>query len=155
MFEMSVPWWELIVRALIVYCFLLLLIRLSGKKHVGELAPFDLLLLLILSESVQNAMNPGDESVTGGLVIAATLIGINHFVGYLSFRSKKIERIVEGTPKVLVYNGKVDQKIMNQEQVTQHELETAMRHEGVSSLKKVKFAVLESDGAISIIKKSG
>jgi len=105
MWQTSIPWWEFIVRGLIVYAFLLLLLRLTGKRQIGQLAPFDLVLLLVLSNAVQNSMNGGDNSVTGGLVSALTLIAANYGIGYLTFKSKRLEAVIEGRPQVLIHNG--------------------------------------------------
>ena len=107
MFDMSVPWWELIVRGLVVYVFLIALLRLTGKRQIGQLSPFDLVLLLILSNAVQNSMNAGDNSLIGGLILATTLIGVNYIVGLITFKSKKLETIIEGRPQVLIHNGKL------------------------------------------------
>ena len=89
MFNMSVPWWEFVVRGVVVYTFLLIILRLTGKRQIGQLSAFDLVLLLILSNAVQNSMNAGDNSLIGGLVVAATLVTLNFLVGYISFKSKK------------------------------------------------------------------
>src|SRR5436190_9330003 len=99
--------WQLISRAVLVYGFLLILLRITGKRQVGQLAPFDLVLLLVLSNAVQNSMNGGDNSLTGGLISAATLIALNYTVGIATFRSKKLEALIEGRPQVLVHNGKL------------------------------------------------
>src|ERR1051325_10847248 len=107
MWHSALPWWEFILRGLIIYVFLLVLLRLTGKRQVGQLAPFDLVLLLVLSNAVQNAMNGGDNSVTGGIISATTLIILNGVVGRLTFKSKKLERIIEGRPDILIHNGKV------------------------------------------------
>src|SRR5437868_13298598 len=96
MWDLSVPWWELMARAVLVYLFLLVLLRLTGKRQVGQLAPFDLVLLLILSNAVQNAMNGGDNSFTAGAVLATVLVVLNALVGYATFRSKWLEGLVEG-----------------------------------------------------------
>src|SRR5258706_16402610 len=101
MFNIAIPWWELILRGVVVYAFLLILLRITGKRQVGQLAPFDLVLLLVLSNAVQNAMNGGDNSVAGGMISACTLVGINYLVGFLTFRSKKLEGLIEGRPVVL------------------------------------------------------
>src|SRR5437588_11458023 len=93
MWDLAVPWWELIARAVLVYLFLLVLLRLTGKRQVGQLAPFDLVLLLILSNAVQNAMNGGDNSVLAGVILATALVGLNGLVGYATFRSKSLERL--------------------------------------------------------------
>ena len=150
MFIPSVAFGELILRAVIVYAFILLLLRLIGKKHVGEMAPFDLIVLLILSESVQNALVADDKSVTGGLVVAGTLFGASQLMGLITWRSKKLARIFEGTPRVLVRNGHVLNDVLAREQVTRSELLEAVRREGCTSLAKVRYAVLENDGSITV-----
>src|SRR5437016_10879496 len=102
MWHSALPWWEFILRGLIIYLFLLLLLRLTGKRQVGQLAPFDLVLLLVLSNAVQNAMNGGDNSLVGGLVSAVTLVGLNSLIGYMTYRSQTLEGMIEGRPQVLI-----------------------------------------------------
>ena len=110
MFQPSVAIPELIFRVVLVYAGVFLLLRVVGKRHVGELAPFDLVVLLILSECVQNALIGDDKSVTGGLIAAATLFGLNQIVSHISWRSKRAERLLEGTPRVLVRHGAGDRE---------------------------------------------
>ena len=150
MFTPSVGIPELLLRAIVVYAFAVLLLRLVGKKHVGEMAPFDLVVLLILSESVQNALIADDVSLTGGLVVAATLFAANQLLGRVTWRYKALARIVEGTPRILVRNGRVLNDAMSSEQVTHSELIEALRKEGCTSLTNVRYAVLENDGNITI-----
>src|SRR5262245_42126357 len=107
MFKLDVHWAELIARAALTYLFLLVILRLTGKRQVGQLAPFDLVLLLVLSNAVQNAMNGGDNSLTGGVIIASTLIVFNGAVGLATARSKRLEGLIEGRPVVLVHNGRI------------------------------------------------
>ena len=154
MWTMTVPWWELIVRSLIVYVFLLLLIRLTGKRQVGQLAPFDLILLLVLSNAVQNAMNGGDNSVQAGLISAVTLVALNYGIGYATFRSKRLEALIEGRPQMLIHNGKLYQDVMEQQRLTQHELDAALRRQGVSSIGHVHMAMIENNGEITVQLKS-
>src|SRR5215470_3158314 len=122
MWNLSVPWWELVLRSVIVYAFLLVLLRVTGKRQVGQLAPFDLVLLLVLSNAVQNSMNAGDNSLVGGLISAAALVGLNYLVGLVTFRSRRIEALVEGSPQVLIHNGKLYEEVMARAQLTRHEL---------------------------------
>jgi uncharacterized membrane protein YcaP (DUF421 family) len=150
MWKLSLPWWEFIARAVIVYLFLLLILRLTGKRQVGQLAPFDLVLLLVLSNSMQNAMNGGDNTLSGGVISAVTLIGLNWLIGYATFRNKKIGRFIEGRPQVLIHNGKVYRDVMEHERVTQDELEAAIRRGGCASIEDVHFAILENNGQISV-----
>src|SRR5438067_11767588 len=124
MWNISLPhWWEFVLRAVIVYGFLLVILRLTGKRQVGQLAPFDLVLLLVLSNAVQNSMNGGDNSVTGGIILASTLVAINSFVGWLAFRSKTVESLIEGRPVILIHDGKIDHHSLIQVHMTMHELE--------------------------------
>ena len=150
MFNMSIPWWELIVRSLLVYLFILIILRVTGKRQVGQLAPFDLVLLLVLSNAVQNSMNGGDNSLIGGLISATTLIALNHFVGLLTFRNKKLEALIEGRPEVLIHNGKIYEDVLARAQLTRHELNAALRQSGCTCPEEVHTAILENNGSISV-----
>ena len=150
MWHMAIPWWEFILRGLIVYVFLICLLRMTGRRQIGQLAPFDLVLLLVLSNAVQNSMNGGDNSVIGGLISATTLVGVNWVVAYLTFRSKRLEQGVESRPRVIIHNGHVYRDVMSQERLTQSELEAALRTAGCASIHDVHFAVLENNGQISV-----
>ena len=154
MFDMSMGLWEHIFRATTVYVFLFLLLRFVGKKHVGDLAPFDLVVLLILSETVQHAMSGDDHSLLGGLVAAATLVALAHAVSYVCWASKAAERLIEGTPKILVRHGHRKEEVMRQQQVSISELVEAMRREGCSNITDIQTAILENDGKISVIRRS-
>ncbi len=153
MFDPSVPWWEFVLRAVVVYVFLFAMLRLTGKRQVGQLAPFDLILLLILSNAVQNSMNAGDNSLVGGLVSASTLILINWLVGYATYRSSAAERLLEGEPLVLVMDGKPVRHVLNDEKITYEELIAALRHNGTFELSEVKLALLETNGTVSVWKR--
>jgi len=131
MFNLGVPWWELVIRGIVVYVVLLVLLRITGKRQVGQLAPFDLVLLLVLSNAVQNSMNGGDNSLIGGLILAATLVLLNYLVGVVSYRSKRIEEFIDGKPEVLVHNGQLYEDVMRRAQLTHHELHAALRRAGV------------------------
>jgi uncharacterized membrane protein YcaP (DUF421 family) len=148
--NMSIPWWEFAVRALIVYAFLMVLLRVTGRRQVGQLAPFDLVLLLVLSNALQNAMNGGDNSVVGGVLSALTLVGVNWVVGYVSFRSKRLATVIEGKPEVLIHNGHVYQDVMDRERLTKEELNAALRRASCSCVEEVHFAILENNGQISV-----
>jgi uncharacterized membrane protein YcaP (DUF421 family) len=139
MWNMAVSWWELVVRGVVVYAFLILLLRLTGKRQVGQLAPFDLVLLLVLSNAVQNSMNAGDNSLIGGLISAATLIAVNWLVGLATYRSK------------LIHNGKLFEEVLERSKLTRHELNAALRQAGCGCVEDVHSAVLENNGAISVL----
>ena len=151
MFEPTIHWAELIARGILTYVFLLFLLRITGKRQVGQLAPFDLVLLLVLSNSVQNAMNGGDNSFTAGVISASTLVLINWLVGSLTAKNKWLEGIIEGRPRVIVHDGHIKQDVMSDEKITCHELMAALRAEGCANLNDVHFAVLENNGSISVV----
>jgi uncharacterized membrane protein YcaP (DUF421 family) len=154
MWNIAVPVWELVVRAGVVYVFLLLLLRVTGKRQVGQLAPFDLVLLLVLSNAVQNSMNAGDNSLVGGLISAATLVGLNFALGYATFKSKRLEAIVEGQPEVIIHNGKVFKAAMARAKLTHHELDAALRQAGCGNVDEVQAAILENNGSITVLKRA-
>ena len=154
MFVPSISWVELIARGALTYVFLIIILRLTGKRQVGQLAPFDLVLLLVLSNGVQNAMNGGDNSYTGGLIIATTLVALNLCVGLATARSKWLEKVIEGRPRILIHNGKILEDVMAREQITHHELMSALRVAGTANVREVHFAVLENNGQISVVPRS-
>ena len=151
MWKLAVPWWELVLRATVVYAFLLTLIRITGKRQIGQLSPFDLVLLLVLSNAVQNSMNAGDNSLLGGLVSASTLIALNSVVAGLTYRNKRMEELIEGRPQVLIHNGKLYEKTMTDARLTHHELNAALRRAGCLAVNEVHCAVLENNGDISVV----
>ena len=153
MWRLSIPWWELILRVVIIYAFLLALLRLSGKRQVGQLAPFDLVLLLVLSNAVQNAMNGGDNSLLAGLISAVALVLMNYFVGLATYKSKRVEALIEGRPEVLIHNGRLFADVMEREKLTHHELNAALRAAGCACVEEVHFAILENNGVISVQRK--
>jgi uncharacterized membrane protein YcaP (DUF421 family) len=150
MWNLSIPWYELILRCVIVYFFLLILLRISGKRQVGQLNPFDLVLLLVLSNAVQNAMTGGDNSLLGGVISALSLVAINYFVGFATFKNKRLEALVEGRPEVLIHNGTLYEDVMDRQKLTHHELNSALRTGGCACVDEVHLAVLEIDGQISV-----
>lgn len=150
MWAPSLPWWEFIARAVIVYVFLIVILRLTGKRQVGQLAPFDLVLLLVLSNAVQNSMNGGDNSVIAGLISATTLVAVNYLAGLLTFRSRRLEQIIEGRPIVLIHNGQLYEDVMARAQLTHHELNSALRQAGCDCVAEVHYAILENNGSISV-----
>jgi len=151
LWKMDVSWWHLIIRSVIVYLFLIVLLRLTGKRQVGQLAPFDLVLLLVLSNAVQNSMNGGDNSIQGGLISATTLVVLNFLMGTATYRSKRLEAIIEGRPQVLIHDGKLFEDVMAKAQLTRHELQAALRQSGCTCVEEVRSAILENNGAISVV----
>ncbi len=151
MWTLSLPWWEFVARAAVVYVFVIALLRLTGKRQTGQMEPFDLVLLLVLSNAVQNSMNGGDNSVLGGLILAATLVTLNWLTGWITFKSRKAEILIEGRPELLIHNGKVFEQALRKEKLTHAELMIALRREGCLSINEVRAAFMESNGSISVI----
>lgn len=151
MFELSVPWWELVVRGAAVYVFLLVLLRLAGRRQIGQYASFDLILLLILSNAVQNAMVAGDNSLIGGLISALTLIGCHVIVSHLTWRSRRLERLIDGKEQVLIRMGVLDEDLMRRERLTMDDVATALRTAGCLHPREVERATVETNGLISVV----
>ena len=145
------PWWELLLRGIIVYVFLLFLIRLTGRRQTGMMTPFDFILLLILSNTVQNAMNGGDNSLGGGLFLAGTLITINWIMLLFSRHFRLVHWALVGRPAFLVRDGEVQEKVMHRERITHHELMSALRQSGLANIEQAKDVILETNGTISVI----
>jgi len=150
MWNLSLPWWEFIVRGAMVYVFLLLILRVTGKRQTGQLAPFDLVLLLVLSNAVQNAMDGGDNTVLGGIISATTLIALHYAVAFMTFKSKTLEAWIEGTPRILIHNGILNEEVMRSELLTRHELAAALRAGGCAEMEHIHVATLENNGQITV-----
>jgi uncharacterized membrane protein YcaP (DUF421 family) len=143
---------QIVLRTGIIYLLVLIGVRLSGKREVGQMTPFDLTLLLLLSNSVQNAMTGPDTSLAGGAVAAGTLLVLNYGVAGLSGSNRRLRRLIEGEPSLLVHDGKIIQSHMARERVSMDELHRALREHGINSCDQVALAVLEVDGSISCLK---
>jgi uncharacterized membrane protein YcaP (DUF421 family) len=153
MFHLGVPIFEKVARPVLVYVFLVVGLRLAGKRELAQLNPFDLVVLLTLSNTVQNAIIGDDNSVTGGLIGATTLLVVNYGVVRFLYRHQTLDRIVEGDADVLVEDGHVREDRLDKELITRAELETAARKQGLDSLDDVDRAVLEAGGSISFVAK--
>jgi uncharacterized membrane protein YcaP (DUF421 family) len=153
MFHLGLPVAEKLLRALIVYAALIVGLRLAGKRELAQLNPFDLVVLLTLSNTVQNAIIGDDNSVTGGLIGAAALLLINYLVVRFLYRHDRLERFVEGEPDVLIDHGEISTVALDREIITLTELETAAHKQGFVSLADVERAVIEPGGSISFVSK--
>jgi uncharacterized membrane protein YcaP (DUF421 family) len=140
---------ERIVRAGVGYGFLLIAFRVTGKRQVGQLTPFDLVVLLIISNVLQNAMIGPDNSVTGGLVGAGTIFALNGIVARLTFKSRRLEQLIDGAPTLLVHDGHVDEAALRRELVTRAELHAALREAGIAAVADARFVMLENTGRIT------
>ncbi|RYX89239.1 MAG: DUF421 domain-containing protein [Comamonadaceae bacterium] len=153
MFELSAPWWELPTRVAVIYVVLLVLVRLSGKRTVGQFTPFDLLVVLLLSEAVSSGLSGGEDSITGSLLAAATLVGLNLLVAFTTARSAGAQKLLEGSPVLIGRDGVLFTKTLKDEHVPVCDVERALR-ECDCDLKDMQYAFLEADGGISILKES-
>ncbi len=144
---------NIMLRSLAVYVFIILAIRLFGKKELSQLSITDLVLILLISNAVQNAMVGPDSSLSGGLVAALTLFLLNYIIKIVSFKSKLFSKVLEGEPVMLVYKGFVKHKNLQNQKITPEELEAVAREHGVKSIKDAELIMLEKDGSISVISK--
>ena len=152
MFDMQLPWWEFAVRAGVVYLVLLAMVRLTGKRTVGQFTPFDLIVVLLLSEAVSGSIAGQDESLTGGLIAAATLLLLNVLIAYASSRSKRFDTLVEGNPVLVGRDGVIYEDVLKRQRVTRSDVDKALR-EADCDLRDMRLAILEADGIINIMKK--
>lgn len=153
LFHPGLPVLEKILRPILVYFFLVVALRLAGKRELAQLNPFDLVVLLTLSNTVQNAIIGDDTSVSGGIIGATTLLAANFMVVRFLYGHERLDRLVEGAPNVLMARGRVIHKRLKKELITETELEAAAHRQGFASLKEVERAVLESGGGISFLAK--
>jgi uncharacterized membrane protein YcaP (DUF421 family) len=153
LFALAMPWWEFILRAIVVYVLVLAMVRMAGKRTMGQFTPFDMLLIVLLGNAVQNALLGKDTSLGGGLLLAATLIALNYAVGWLSARSPRAERVIEGEPVVLARHGQLLRDVLRRELVSKADFAQAMREAGCAELEDVEVALLETNGHIAIIQR--
>ena len=153
MFHLGLPVAEKMMRAVIIYGVLVVLVRVAGKRELAQLNPFDLVVLLTLSNTVQNAIIGDDNSILGGVIGASTLIGVNYLVVRFLYRHQRLDRLIEGDPATLVENGVVRMDRLGHELITLPELESAAHRQGFGSLDEVERAVIEPGGAIVFVGK--
>lgn len=143
---------EIALRTAAIYFLVLIGVRLSGKREVGQMTPFDLTLLLLLSNSVQNAMTGPDTTLAGGAVAAVVLLVLNYFVADLAGENRRFRRFIQGEPSMLIHDGQVIAAHMAKEHVSLDELRRAMREHGIAEFHQVAIGVLEVDGSISFLR---
>jgi uncharacterized membrane protein YcaP (DUF421 family) len=141
----------IVVRTLVVYLVLFIAIRAAGKREIGQMTPFDLVVLLVISNAVQNAMLGPDNSLNGGILAALSLLVVNRVVARFGLRSRWLQEQLVGQPTVLVNDGQLIQENLRREGVSADEVTQALREHGIEELKTVKLAVLEVDGTISVV----
>src|SRR5215472_11297714 len=153
MWHFDISWEEKVLRTIVVYVFLLVGLRLAGKRELGQFNPFDLVVLLLLSNTLQNAIIGNDNSLAGGLLGAGVLLVVNYAVVRFLYRHPAIERLVEGDPDVLVRDGETIAHRMERELITRDQLEAAARRQGIDSLERVRECRLETGGALTFIER--
>jgi uncharacterized membrane protein YcaP (DUF421 family) len=152
-FDLGTDWWAIVVRTAIVYLCVLVGLRATGKRQIGQMAPFDLVLILLIANAVQNAMVGTDTSLLGGLIAAAVLLTINLIVSRVNEAVPLFRRFAEGSPAVLISGGQLVESSMRREGIDLIEIEQAVREHGVDGVAAVQLAVLEVDGSVSIVPK--
>lgn len=150
-FALGTPWWALILRCAVIYLVMIFGLRLFGKREVGQFTLFDLVLVLLIANAVQPAMTGPDSSLSGGLIIIATLLLLNLGVGQLRERSTLFRRLVQPEPTVICQNGKWLMAALHREGIDLEDAEAAVREHGIERVDGVKLAVMETDGSISIV----
>lgn len=153
LFKLGVPWWELILRSLLIYGVFFVGLRLFGKRELGQFTIFDLVLVLLVANALQPAITGPDNSVTGGAIIIVTLLLVNRGIALLRSYWPAFDRLVEPPPTVVVEDGKLIKKNLEKEGLSQNDVEMALREHGVDKIENAKLAVLENDGSISVVDK--
>ncbi len=148
------PYLEIVLRSLAVYAFILVSLRLLGKKELSQLSVVDLVLIMLVSNAVQNAMVGADVSLAGGILAAAVLFAVDFVFKEITYRNKKIKQMVEGQAVLLIYKGVVKEDNLRHEKITVMELDAVVREHGIASISDVELCMLETDGTISVISKT-
>ncbi len=143
LFALAMPWWEFILRAVVVYVVVLGMVRLGGKRALGQITPFDVLLIVLLGNAVQNAL------------LGATLILLNYGVGWLTTRNRRMERMIEGEPTVIARDGRLLEGVLRRELISRADFDAALRQQGGLQIEDVQIALLETTGHITILPRKG
>ena len=153
MLTLSMPWWQLVLRAVIVYVALLVLIRLSGKHTLGELSVFDLIVVIVLGSAVRTSLLGDDKSLPGGLIVVVVLLLLDYVSTWLSSRSRRVDRIMQGRPVLLARDGVVFDEVLKRCKVPLSNFDSALRKAGCGHVEEVRQAILEPGGSITIWKR--
>jgi uncharacterized membrane protein YcaP (DUF421 family) len=145
---------DVVARTALVYVFLVVVLRLAGKREVGQLSLFDLIVLLLVADAVQNAMVGENATLAGGLIAAATLVVLDRLLDVITDRSARARKALEGEPRMLIRDGVILDKAMHEETVSHEELASALRANGLTEASDAAFAILETNGTISVIPKT-
>jgi uncharacterized membrane protein YcaP (DUF421 family) len=155
MWNLTLPWYELVLRSVVVYVLFLAALRLSGKRELGQFTIFDLALVLLAANALQTAITGPDASLPGAAIIVATLFALNHAVAYARRRWIPIRRLLEGTPTILGVDGHWIQAALDAEELDAEDLEAALREHGLETVEESKLVTLERDGSISVVARRG
>jgi uncharacterized membrane protein YcaP (DUF421 family) len=142
---------DLVFRAAVVFAFVFLVTRIVGRRQLSQLEPFDLILLVVIGDLVQQGVTQSDDSVTGALIVISTIALLSFAVSWVSFRSRKLRLVTEGEPIVLVQNGRVIERNMRRERITREDIEEEARRQQITSIADLRWAILEDDGGITCI----
>lgn len=152
MWQLETSVLELIIRATTVFAFLFIVCRIWGRKHLGQLSPFDFILMLIISECFQSALQGEEKSITGGMIALTTLVTLNILLSRSTYTSRFLEKLIDGNPKILIKDGIVDDEMRKKEVMSYQDLYSALRTEGVLEISEVKQATIEPNGKISVVR---
>jgi uncharacterized membrane protein YcaP (DUF421 family) len=154
-FDLMTPWWEIILRTAVVYVVVLVLLRVAGKRELGQMSAVDLVVILVIANAVQNAMTGGDNSLLGGVIAASTLVAMNILFGRVGGRVPVLQHLFTSEPTVLLEEGKLNEEACGRENISRDDIEMSAREHGIDDLANVHAAILERDGSISIIPRGG
>jgi uncharacterized membrane protein YcaP (DUF421 family) len=146
---------DIVLRAVAAYVFIIFMLRIVGRRELSTLGPSDLVLLVVMGDLIQNGVTQSDDSVTGIFLAVSTFAMLALAMSFLTFKSRRLQRVIEGEPLILVEDGQPVRKNLRAERLTVDEIAEEMRGQGIASLDEVKWCVLESSGSMSFIKKQG
>ena len=149
--QLSAPWWHFPLRAVAIYVLVMVLVRASGKRAVGQFTPFDLVMLILIGNAVQNGLNGGDNSLTGAALLAVCLIALNYAVALVAARNPRARKLIEGEAVILARDGKIHRDVLRQQLVSNADFNEAMREAGCTDIERIRVATLETNGRISIV----
>lgn len=153
LFDLTMPWWQFVLRAAAVYVVVLLMVRVTGKRALGQTAPFDMLVIVLLGEAVQNSLIGEDTSLLGGLILAAVLLLLNWLVGFATARSRRLDLLVQGKPVVLARDGKIFWEELVKRNVSYADFEMSKREADCRHDREIDLAILETSGKITVLRK--
>ena len=151
LFHLTVGPLELILRAVVVYLFVIILLRISGKRQLGQMSATEFVAILLISNAVQNSMNGGDNSLGAGLILATALVAVSWLIAWFNFRSIKLRSIFEGTPRLIIHHGAIVKNNLQRELISEGELHVLLRKQGIHRIADVKTGILESDGTLTLV----